>query len=97
MACRGCLLTFIQKDISSAMKFTISSYGIAKDIVGGRNVIVDTNANTVGELRSWLTTRYPSLTELRSLFIAVNRNYADDGVVLKESDEIVLIPPVSGG
>jgi len=79
------------------MKFTISSYGIAKDIVGGRNVTIETNANTVGELRSWLTTRYPSLTELHSLFIAVNRNYAEDGVVLKESDEIVLIPPVSGG
>jgi molybdopterin converting factor small subunit len=79
------------------MKFTIKSYGIAKDIVGDRNVVIETTAGTVGELRLWLTTRYPSLTELRSLFIAVNQNYAADEVALKESDEIVLIPPVSGG
>jgi molybdopterin synthase sulfur carrier subunit len=79
------------------MKFTIKSYGIAKDILGERNVVIETGANTVGELRSWLTARYPSLTELRSLFIAVNQNYAADEVALKESDEIVLIPPVSGG
>ena len=79
------------------MKFTIKSYGIAKDILGERNVTVETSAGTVGELRSWLTSRYPSLTELRSLFIAVNQNYAADEVALSESDEIVLIPPVSGG
>lgn len=79
------------------MKYTIKSFGIAKDIVGDRNVVIETSAATVGELRSWLTNRYPSLTNLRSLFIAVNQDYADDAVPLKESDEIVLIPPVSGG
>jgi molybdopterin converting factor small subunit len=31
------------------------------------------------------------------LFIAVNQNYAADDAALKETDEIVLIPPVSGG
>src|SRR5436305_1026806 len=60
------------------MKFTIKSFGIAKDIVGDRNVVIETDVSTVGELRSWLTTRYPSLTKLRSLFIAVNQNYAAD-------------------
>jgi len=79
------------------MKYTIKSYGIAKDIVGDRNVVIETTAGTVGELRLWLTNRYPSLAGLRSLFIAVNHDYAEDGVSLKESDEIVLIPPVSGG
>jgi molybdopterin converting factor small subunit len=79
------------------MKFTITSYGIAKDILGERKVVIEPNVGTVGELRSWLATRYPSLTELRSLFIAVNQNYAGDEVALNETDEIVLIPPVSGG
>ena len=79
------------------MKFTITSYGIAKDILGERKLVVETNSTNVGELRLWLATRYPSLTELRSLFIAVNQNYAADDVILTESDEIVLIPPVSGG
>lgn len=79
------------------MKYHVKSYGIAKDIVGDRSVTIETDARTVGELRSWLVNRYPSLVELRSLFIAVNQNYADENVNLSESDEIVLIPPVSGG
>lgn len=79
------------------MKFTITSYGVAKDIVGDRNVMVESNVTTVGELRTWLVNTYPALTDLRSLFIAVNREYADDSITLKETDEIVLIPPVSGG
>jgi len=79
------------------MKFTITSYGIAKDIVGERTVVIETNSKTVGDLRSWLVQNYPSINDLRSLFIAVNKNYAADDIVLKETDEIVLIPPVSGG
>jgi sulfur-carrier protein len=79
------------------VKYNIKSYGIAKDIVGDRNVMIDTEAKTVGELRQWLATTYPTLTELRSLFIAVNQNYAPDTTLLTETDEIVLIPPVSGG
>ena len=33
----------------------------------------------------------------RSLAVAVNREYASLGAVLREGDEIALLPPVSGG
>jgi len=79
------------------MKFTITTYGIARDIIGDRVALIETDSTTVGELRSLLLNRYPSLSDLRSLFVAVNREYADDSTPIKETDEIVLIPPVSGG
>jgi molybdopterin converting factor subunit 1 len=79
------------------MKYKVKSFGIAKDIIGDRTSTIETDAVTVGELRSWLVTKYPELTELRSLFIAVNQNYAEDTQNISEADEIVLIPPVSGG
>lgn len=81
----------------SGMKHTIKTFGIARDIMGGRQVVLETTAGTVGDLRKELLHRYPQLIDLHSLLIAVNMNYADDGVPLTETDEIALIPPVSGG
>jgi molybdopterin synthase sulfur carrier subunit len=40
---------------------------------------------------------YPRLTSIKSLLVAVNSEYAEADLSLKESDEIALIPPVSGG
>jgi molybdopterin converting factor subunit 1 len=79
------------------MKFTIKTFGIVRDILGGREVLLDINGATVGDLRRYLSSRHPGLNDLNSLFIAVNQNYAGDHTELKETDEIAIIPPVSGG
>jgi sulfur-carrier protein len=79
------------------VKHTIKTFGIAREIMGGRQVVVETTGGTVGDLREELIRSYPQLRDLRSLFIAVNLRYAGDGVELAENDEIALIPPVSGG
>jgi molybdopterin synthase sulfur carrier subunit len=79
------------------MKHTVKTFGIAREIMGGRDVVVDTAGRTVGDLRRELLRAYPKLVDLRSLFIAVNLAYVDDDAVLTETDEIALIPPVSGG
>lgn len=75
----------------------IKTFGISRDILGGREVELDMNGSSVGDLRKTLSTRYPQLDKLNSLFIAVNQEYAADEKVLSEKDEIALIPPVSGG
>jgi molybdopterin synthase sulfur carrier subunit len=79
------------------MKVHIKAFGITKDILGGKETVVDMTGVTVGELRGYLQQQYPSLTGLRSLYIAVNNQYADDALMLSETDEVALIPPVSGG
>lgn len=78
-------------------KYAIKAFGITKEIVGSRETIVEFEGNTVGSLRKALKTRYPPLLEIRSLMIAVNNAYAEDDLSIEESDEIALIPPVSGG
>ena len=40
---------------------------------------------------------FPDFEKLRSLSIAVNQEYREDDFLVKEGDEIVIIPPVSGG
>lgn len=81
-----------------ARKYRLTAYGITKDILGGRSTEFEMPAElSVGEFRQFLYERFPRLRDLRSLFIAVNNEYADDGVLLRYNDDIALIPPVSGG
>jgi molybdopterin converting factor subunit 1 len=78
-------------------KFKVRAFGVTKEIVGGKDIVVEAEGKTVAELRSTLYHNYPQLQELRSLFIAVNHSYAEDAAAIAEMDEIALIPPVSGG
>lgn len=78
-------------------KFVIKTFGITKDIVGSRETVVEFDGENVAALRKALKARYPRLGEIRSLMIAVNNTYAEDDTSIGESDEIALIPPVSGG
>lgn len=77
-------------------KLKLKVFGIARDIMGGREVEINAVQN-VSELRKMLLSNYPKLKELNSLLIAVNQNYAADEISLSETDEIAIIPPVSGG
>ena len=80
------------------MTLRITAFGVARDILGARLLPFETPDNvTVGELKRRLTEQYPALNRLKSLYIAVNAEYGDEDLVLAEQDEIVLIPPVSGG
>ena len=78
-------------------KYVIKAFGVTKDIVGSRESVFEIDGNTVGSLRHALKKQYPSLEAIRSLMIAVNKSYAEDEQPIGESDEIALIPPVSGG
>ena len=79
------------------MKLKLKTFGAARDILGGREIVYELDGATVKDLRNQLFTKYPDLVNLNSVLIAVNQSYADESVGLKETDEIAIIPPVSGG
>lgn len=80
------------------MTLHITAFGIARDILSTRVLAFETpEAFTVGELKRQLLERYPAFGDLTSLYVAVNAEYGDDDALLSERDDIVLIPPVSGG
>jgi molybdopterin synthase sulfur carrier subunit len=78
-------------------RYKVKAFGITKDILGHREMVVDLEGNTVNDLRRMLNDNYPGLRALKSLFIAINSKYAEEQQELNEHDEIALIPPVSGG
>ncbi|AKK73962.1 molybdopterin converting factor [Chryseobacterium gallinarum] len=80
------------------MKLKILAFGITKDIFGtSQQEITIKDAITVQQLKSILEEEFPELKKLRSYFIAVNEEYAEEDRMITETDEIAIIPPVSGG
>ncbi len=73
-------------------------FGIARDIAGsGKIKLSIENGASVSMLKQKLEQDFPSFSDLTSLSFAVNTEYVDDTYVLKNEEEVVVIPPVSGG
>lgn len=80
------------------MEITVLAFGIAKDIFGASTVTVElADTSITADLKASLEEKYPKLKQLASYMVAVNNEYAEDGLVITERDEVAIIPPVSGG
>lgn len=80
------------------MKIRVLTFGIARDITNADNLLIELPAGSnTAALQAHLQELFPALKRLKSLQIAVNTEYAAPDVLLKENDEIAIIPPVSGG
>jgi molybdopterin converting factor small subunit len=80
------------------MKINLIAFGIAKDILQSKQMEYELKqGDTISSLKQNLFQRYPEFSKLKSLAFAVGENYQDDSYGLHENDEVVIIPPVSGG
>jgi molybdopterin converting factor subunit 1 len=80
------------------MILKILTFGIARDIIGSSVFSIEiTEGASVEDLKQQILIKYPRFESLSSLMIAVNEEYGNTDTLLKEGDEIALIPPVSGG
>jgi molybdopterin synthase sulfur carrier subunit len=80
------------------MRINVLAFGIAKEIIG--NSVIDLEVNdtdSIGGLRSLLEKDFPALKKLGTYMIAVNNEYAGEQKTIKPTDEVAIIPPVSGG
>jgi molybdopterin converting factor subunit 1 len=81
------------------MRVSVLYFGVLKDLVGhGRTEMNLAEGASVAELLE----AHRGLAEGRerlweSIAVAVNQEYARAGDVLREGDEVALLPPVSGG
>ncbi len=80
------------------MKITLVAFGIAKDILRSKQMEFELAAgDSILLLKQKLFRQYPDFSKLKSLSFAVGENYQEDSFALHENDEVVIIPPVSGG
>lgn len=81
------------------MKVKVKFFAILRERAGAGEVTKDLKeGSTVTELWQALQSDYPKLPSsgIRVLY-AVNQNYVKGDHVLKDRDEVVFVPPVSGG
>jgi len=80
------------------MKLSITAFGIARDILGGRKYELEVaDQATVKVALDQLKNQFPDFVKLKSILLAVNEDYVAEDFVLSENDDVVLVPPVSGG
>jgi molybdopterin synthase sulfur carrier subunit len=70
-------------------------FGMLAEDIGSAEIQISMTDN-VKMLREILMEQYPVLAN-RQYIIAVNQQKADEDIMLKEGDEIALIPPFAGG
>ncbi|PQJ77355.1 MoaD/ThiS family protein [Polaribacter glomeratus] len=73
-------------------------FGITTDYVGASELHIDVEENTsIKDFKSVLKQKFTQLENINTYAIAVNEEYATDGLILKIGDVVAVIPPVSGG
>ena len=81
------------------MKVKVKLFAILRERAGAAEVVKEMKeGSTVADLWAALQQDYPKLAVpgVRLLY-AVNQDYVKPECVLKDADEVVFIPPVSGG
>jgi molybdopterin synthase catalytic subunit/molybdopterin converting factor small subunit len=81
------------------MRVRVLFFGLLTDVVSRREEEVDLKEGArISDLIGHYTAAFPQLRPLLpSVAVSVNREYAPASTVLRDQDEVALLPPVSGG
>lgn len=81
------------------MRVRVLLFAAYREIVGEKEVSWTADpGSTLGQFLEAFLAAHPRLSPHRaSMMVAVNLAVADASLVLREGDEVALLPPVSGG
>ena len=84
---------------NSTIQVTLKLFSVYQDAYGQPEQTIECPlGSTVGTLCDRLIADHPSLAKWRSVTrFGVNLDFVPEETVLRDGDEVVLIPPVSGG
>jgi molybdopterin converting factor small subunit len=78
------------------MSIRVLFFGATADLVGDREIKVESAGLTSAELLQKLATEHPKL-EPHKLLLAVNQEYASSETRIRDGDEVAVFTAVSGG
>jgi len=83
-------------DMLNGMRVRVLHFGILRERMGGGEWLEIADNATVADVLNVYRERLGSFA-WESIAVAVNQEYARADAVLKDADEVALLPPVSGG
>lgn len=88
-----------KKEEASSVGIKVLFFARARDLTGLSDVRLEVpSGSTASDCLNELTVRFPGLEEIRQcIVLALNEEYASESTVIKEKDELAIIPPISGG
>ena len=79
------------------MKIKLKYFGMVAETIGKQEESVNVNENIeISNLQALLEEKYHQLDKI-NYKIAVNRSIGNDNILLKEEDEVAILPPFAGG
>ncbi|WP_299408319.1 MoaD/ThiS family protein [Acaryochloris sp. IP29b_bin.148] len=84
---------------TATVKVTVKLFAAYQDVVGSPELDLELPAgSTAQQVGEYFWTHYPRLDSLKSItHFGVNLDFVPANTPLQSGDEVVLIPPVSGG
>lgn len=83
------------------MKIKVRFFAMLKTRVGKEEVYLTVPEHiSFDKLKDALKKEFPALSEFidrKSVMISVNQEFADKNTIIKDGDEVALLPPFSGG
>jgi len=80
------------------IKIKIKCFSQVRYALGKDEIIMEIeDGTTTSELESFIIEKVEGKLDNVSLRVSVNQKYVQDGVELKDGDEVAFIPPVQGG
>ncbi|KAK3426505.1 hypothetical protein EUGRSUZ_F02944 [Eucalyptus grandis] len=88
-----------KKEEGSSVGIKVLFFARARDLTGLSDVHLEVpSGSTASDCLNELAVRFPGLEEIRQcIVLALNEEYASETTVIKENDELAIIPPISGG